>query len=68
MYLYNFELFFATVDGFPIGVVFSHFDSFGNYLYICKAFAEECAAVRVDPLGKVTNLAKMIETFGIAFP
>jgi len=59
---------FATVGDFPVGVAFSPFDSFGNYLYVGRAMVGEWGVVRVDPMGNVENFADVAGTSGLAFP
>jgi len=58
---------FADVGDFPVGVAFSPYDSFGNYLYVGRAMVAEWGVVRVDPMGNVENFANVAGTSGLAF-
>lgn len=59
---------FADVGDFPVGVAFSPFDSFGNYLYVGNAFASSWAVERIDASGTVTSFSDVPGTSGLAFP
>jgi len=62
------EEWFADVGYFPVGVAFSPFDSFGNYLYVGNAFASSYAIQRIDPGGNVEDWVDLPSTSGLAFP
>ena len=47
---------FADTNNFPVGVVFSPFDSFGNYLYVGNAYASNWAIQRIDQDGMLRTL------------
>lgn len=59
---------FADVGDFPVGVAFSPFDSFGNYLYVGNAFASSYAIQRIDSEGNVEDWVDLPATSGLAFP
>jgi len=62
------EAWFADVGDFPVGVAFSPFDSFGNYLYVGNAFASSYAIQRIDSEGNVEDWVDLPATSGLAFP